>query len=297
MKEAPQCTVVIPTYEPPAQFNGAIRYWLAQRDVTVDIVLVDTRQDGCVVVTESPNSGLVRSVPISKTKFTHSVARNLGLRQVNAEFVCFAVQDVVPDGEYVLAQLIDRVNGSIIAAFAKQVSVGVDSLVRELNYPDRDRVISAATEPVILSNACAVYRTQWLLDVGGFPNVVTNEDREIAKVAFSREQAVAYVSTARVSHDHGVNLVGRFRRGFDYGVYLADLKAFSGTKQSNGLDKPATFFIQLAKAAIREGKFGRLALTLVCRTAHELGAGAGRVHRLLPESVSRRLSQCPGRWR
>jgi rhamnosyltransferase len=146
------------------------------------------------------------------------------------------------------------------------------------------------------SNSFAAYRRSVLLALGGFRrDLILGEDMEFAARAIRAGHANMYCATAQVFHSHDYALQEVFRRYFDLGVFdemNAWMREVFGSHGGEG-----TRFVrsELRHVALRSPlEIPRSVLQTVAKL---LGYRLGRIQRLMPRIVKRKLSMQPGYWR
>ena len=171
---------------------------------------------------------------ISKKEFDHGRSRNEAARHSSSQYIVFMTQDAVPADEHLLEELLRPMEDEDVAVtYARQLPregcSPVEKYNRLFNYPDHDRIKSAADIPELgiktyfCSNVCACYRRSMFDKAGGFIRyTIFNEDMIYAAGAVKSGARIYYASAARVIHSHDYSAVEQYHRNFDMGVSQAD---------------------------------------------------------------------------
>ena len=215
MPARPEVSVVIPTRDRWDLVARALRGALAQRDVSLEVIVVD---DGS---TEPAPPELVSSpqhpVVIHRNEVSCGVAqaRNTGIQQASADWVALLDDDDLWAPAKLRAQL-DRVQADS-ADFVYSAAVVVDAALRptRLLRPPSPGELSDAIRvhnaiPAGQSNL--LVRTSLLRELGGFDERLSmSADWEmwIRLVAAGTPQVCAGVHVAWVIHDANMHLVDR----------------------------------------------------------------------------------------
>jgi hypothetical protein len=98
-------SVVIPTCNAGTEFYWLLRKLFAQKGLRhVEVIIVDSGStDGTDTLAREMGCKLV---PIGKSQFSHSYARNLGAENASGEMLLFTVQDAFPVGDHWLYGLV-----------------------------------------------------------------------------------------------------------------------------------------------------------------------------------------------
>jgi rhamnosyltransferase len=125
-------------------------------------------------------------------------------------------------------------------------------------------------------------------------DLILGEDMEYAARAVKAGYVNMYCATATVRHSHDYSLTQSVARYFDLGVFYTENAAMQQEFGSNGGEGARFLRSELAYLAERSPASIPRALTLTA--AKLLGYRLGRMHRLLPTALKRRLSQFGGYW-
>ena len=119
----------------------------------------------------------------------------------------------------------------VAAVFGRQIAYPdapeYEKLTRQFNYPDQPRIWREADIPrygvkaYFFSDACAAYRRETYLAVGGFDApIITNEDMMMAAKLLHAGYALAYTPEAAVYHSHRYTLGEEYRRNKKIGLVM-----------------------------------------------------------------------------
>jgi glycosyltransferase involved in cell wall biosynthesis len=164
--EAPELSVVIPTRDRPEALARALSAALAQRDVAVEVVVVDDASEVPVAVPDDPRVRLVRT----ERSRGVSAARNRGLAEVRGTWVSFLDDDDLwaPDRSARMLAAARRDDADLVVAG----SVVLDADGRAIDYEVRPHARNLrarlAAANALGSPSGVVVRRALLERVGGF---------------------------------------------------------------------------------------------------------------------------------
>lgn len=172
---------------------------------------------------------------IARRDFNHGGTRQMAVEQLSGrELIIFMTQDALLASPDTLENLLNAMRDPRVgAAYGRQLprwrSSSIEAHARLFNYPtdshvrDRSDIQKYGIKTSFLSNSFAVWRRSALLEIGGFPkHLIQNEDAWAASKLIQAGWKVAYCSAATVHHSHGYSYIQEFRRYFDIGVFHAD---------------------------------------------------------------------------
>lgn len=223
--ELPSFSVVVPTYDRPAQLAACVRA-LSRLDYP--------RERFEVLIVDDASARPPREVPESfggeldvkllgqAKNAGPAAARNLGARQARGEFLAFTDDDCEPERGWLRAfaarfrEAPARiVGGRTVNALADNPYSETSQLIIEVVYAHFNRDASDAR--FFASNNFAVH-AQSFRDAGGFDVTFrTSEDREICARWRSRGLGMTYEPRAVVRHSHLLTLGSLWRQHFGYG--------------------------------------------------------------------------------
>jgi rhamnosyltransferase len=194
----------------------------------------------------------------------------------------------------------------VAVAYGKQLphegATPIEAHARAFNYGPRTFKKNAAaakqlgTKAFFCSNSFAAYRRSTLIDLGGFrADLILGEDMEFAARAIKAGHANVYCATAAVYHSHDYTVAQIVERYFDIGVFDETnpwMRQQFGSHRGEGMRFIASELRYLASHAPLE-----IPRALVQTAGKLVGYRLGRLERLLPTGLKRRLSMLPSYWR
>jgi len=293
----PAVSALIPTLNGAATLGPLLEALQHQRETgLLDILAIDSGStDGTLSMLEAAR---VRVIDLGGRPFGHASARNRAASFTRGEFLLFMTQDVEPIGDHWLDSLIAPLRDSRVAGtFGRQLPRGAspeEAFLVRTNYPPQDRVVTrdALGRPfgpgaTFFSNAFgALRRDVW--QRFPFPEIVMSEDQAWAREVLAAGYQIHYVAEAAAYHGHRLSLGRAFRRNFDSGSALQTL-GLTGGAWSLG------FQHLLRELTWISGTFGSPAAAhaLLYETVRMAGFQAGRMERLMPRGLARRLGEAP----
>lgn len=223
--ELPNFSVVVPTYERPAQLAACLRA-LSQLDYPRErfevLIVDDVSARPPHELTESFGDALDVKLLGQTRNAGPAAARNLGARQARGEFLAFTDDDCEPEREWLRAfaarfaeEPARIVGGRTVNALASNPYSETSQLIIEVVYAHFNRDSEDAR--FFASNNFAVHAASFR-DAGGFDETFrTSEDREICARWRSRGLGMTYEPRAVVRHSHRLTLGSLWRQHFGYG--------------------------------------------------------------------------------
>ena len=224
-------SVIIPTLNAETWLSKQLDSLLAQT-AEAEIIVIDSASTDLTPAIAARYAPRVKLLEIPRESFDHGGTRDYALRQSAGDFVCFLTQDARPIDEHCLEKLLAAFSAPDVAAvFGRQIAwpdaPEYERLTRAFNYPDRPRVWREADIPrygvkaYFFSNACAAYRRDAYLAVGGFDApILSNEDMMMAGKLLHAGYALAYTPEAAVYHSHRYTLRQEYRRNVRIGKVM-----------------------------------------------------------------------------
>jgi rhamnosyltransferase len=298
--------IIVPVY------NGGERWREAAvvlRDAVPDpaiVVVVDsTSTDGSELIAANLGFEVER---IDPRTFNHGRTRQMAVDRFcqGKEFTIFLTHDAVIEGPQSLSVLLDAFsNPQIGAAYGRQLphrnASAFGSHSASFLYPATSGIRSLADarehgiRTAYISNSFAAYRIRALSESGGFPSaLILGEDTHVALRMLLAGWSVSYCATALVRHSHNYSIIQEMQRYFDFGVLHAQLPELLrefGAPEGDGLRFVRSELGYMAAAAPQ-----LLPEVVVRNAAKYLGYRMGRVFRMLPNSLRRRMSMTKGFW-
>jgi rhamnosyltransferase len=252
--------VVIPTRNAGKELRQCLEPVLASRCAARVLVIDTESRDGTPELARSLGCEVVG---ITKPEFGHGRTRERARRLLGTPFVVFLTQDAVlvrPDAIAALVEPLRR--GDADVAYGRQLArAGADvfeALPREFNYPPISSVRSIADVgecgvfTFFCSNSFSAYRQESLDRVGGFPDVLTNEDYIATALMLQQGMRIAYVAEAEAWHSHRFTLAEEFRRFYDTGFVRGErpwIQDLVGAAEGRGAKLSAELLRRLARTS------------------------------------------------
>ena len=255
--ELPRFSVVVPTYERPAQLDACLRA-LARLDYPrgrFEVLIVDdgsarTPRD----VVERFNGALEVRLFGQENKGP-AAARNLGARHARGEFLAFTDDDCEPEPAW-LGAFASRfaeeparvVGGRTTNALDRNPYSETSQLIIEVVYEHFNRDSSEAR--FFASNNFAVHAESFRA-VGGFDEAFrTSEDREFCARWRSRGLTLTYEPGAVVRHSHSLTLGSLWRQHFGYGRGALRFHRARETAGDRPFKPDTDFYTKLLRASL-----------------------------------------------
>ncbi|MDH4033808.1 MAG: glycosyltransferase family 2 protein, partial [candidate division Zixibacteria bacterium] len=216
--------------------NGFVEWLAVLKKQTVRpqrLLLIDSASTDSTVEMAADSGFEIKS--IDRRDFNHGGTRQLAVAELSdSELIIFMTQDALlasPDAlEVLLKGMRDpRVGAAYGRQLPRRRSSSIEAHARLFNYPtdshvrDRSDISRFGIKASFLSNSFAVWRRSALVEIGGFPTcLIQNEDAWAASKLIQAGWKIAYCSAATVHHSHGYGFMQEFRRYFDIGVFHAD---------------------------------------------------------------------------
>lgn len=195
-------------------------------------LLIDSESDDATVELFSTAGFEVLSIP--RNDFNHGATRQLAVQKCReSDLLIFMTQDAVLAEPEALTTLVacfkdERIGAAYGRQLPRRGAHPVEAHARLFNYPPQSRVKSVGDimelgiKTAFLSNSFAVYRTQALTDIGGFPvPCPVSEDTFVAARMLLSGWKIAYCAEARVYHSHNFGLGAELHRYYRIGVFHA----------------------------------------------------------------------------
>ena len=260
-------SVIIPTLNAERWISRQLNMLLSQT-VEAEIIVIDSGSaDGTpgLVRRFAPR---VRLLEIPPKDFDHGGTRDFALYQSTGDYVLFFTQDAIPTDTRCIEKLLSAFSSPDVAAvFGRQIAYPdapeYEKLTRQFNYPDQPRIWREADIPrygvkaYFFSDACAAYRRDTYLAVGGFDApIITNEDMMMAGKLLHAGCALAYTPEAAVYHSHRYTLRQEYRRNVRIGKVMEQYRDRLTGAQTDAEGLRMLRFVGSELA--REGRIGEL---------------------------------------
>lgn len=289
MTAPPLISVIIPTYNRPAQLTACLGSFLGQDYPTGRWELVVVNDGGTPPWPHLPDDLLAR-LPLRRVRGEHrgpAAARNLGVGHANGSLLAFTDDDcrVLPDW---LAQWARGFSESPWHALAGRTlnpfheSLGArshryltDFLYEYMRFPNEDAYL------VVTNNAA--YRREVFESLGGFDEAFAfaTEDRELSHRLAANHFRAGYWPEAIVWHDHPLTAWQSLRLQFRYGRGDEDFRRALlrlRLPRQLGQRRRPQFYLALARALWRDHQpLPVWILVGLSQAAHRMGSVRGRL--------------------
>lgn len=202
---SPDISVIIPTFRRPRELAEALRSVLAQKDVSVEIFVIDDCPDGSAAAAAAPflAQGVAYLRNPAPSGGRPAQVRNFGWPLARGDLVHFLDDDdIVPSGHYAAAKRIMARNAAVGVVFGAIKPFGAGDVAAEERYFGRAfqrarrfgrfgaRFGLAAAMffgPTLLVCSAAIIRRRCIADLGGFnPELPLVEDVDFYARAIRR---------------------------------------------------------------------------------------------------------------
>jgi rhamnosyltransferase len=253
---------------------------------------------------------LIQIKIIPKAEFNHGRTRDLGIREVAADFYIFLTQDAILVNPQAFENLIACYqNPNVGCAYGRQLphhdATLLASHARAFNYPetsclkrynDREKL---GVKTYFNSDSFSSYRATAYHEAGGFPNhTILGEDAYIAAKMLTSPShfEIAYCAEAMVYHSHNYSPLEEFKRYFDIGVFHAQepwlLKDFSGPASEG-----KKYVLSELSLCLKQDAWGTFCVSILSIAMKLLGYALGKNFKKLPLSLCKKFSMHKGFWK
>lgn len=257
-EELPHFSVVVPTYERPAQLATCVRA-LSLLDYpreSFEVLIVDdgSARPPLEVVEQFGDALDVKLLERTKNAGP-AAARNLGSRHGRGEFLAFTDDDCEPERGWLRAfasrfaeEPARIVGGRTANALADNPYSETSQLIIEVVYEHFNQ--RATDARFFASNNFAVHAESFRA-VGGFDEMFrTSEDREFCARWRSRGLGLTYEPRAVVRHSHRLTPGSLWRQHFGYGRGALRFHRARATEGDGPFKPDADFYTSLLRAAL-----------------------------------------------
>jgi rhamnosyltransferase len=269
------------------------------------LVIDSASVDQSVVLAQEAGFEIVR---IDRSEFNHGGTRQWAVDYLSdCEIIVFLTQDAILASTESISEIVDCFDDEAVAvAYGRQLphegATPIEAHARVFNYGPRTLKKDTAaakllgTKVFFCSNSFAAYRRLTLLHLGGFRrDLILGEDMEFAARAIKAGYSNVYCAAAPVYHSHDYTLVQVMERYFDIGVFDKKnpwMREQFGSHRGEGLRFIASELRYLAMKAPLD-----IPRSLLQTAGKLVGYRLGRLERLLPMALKRKLSMLPSYWR
>jgi len=292
-------SAIIPTLNGAATLPALLAALGRERAVgrgLAEVVAIDSgSRDGTAELLRASGA---RVLDLGGARFGHASARNRAAAAATGEVLLFLTQDVEPVGDAWLPPLLAAFDEAAVAGvFGRQVPRGAspeEAFLARVNYAGRPRRLTRADldagfgpGTTLFSNAFgALRRAVW--SAVPFPDVVMSEDQAWALAVLRAGHEIRYEPRAEVYHGHRSGFTRAFRRNFDSGSSLQALGLAGGAWSGGG----GHLLRELRWVASRCGA-AAVPHAVAFESVRMLGFQCGRLERLMPRALARRLGEAP----
>jgi len=253
-KSPPFISVIVPTYERPAQLVKCLSALAAQdypRD-SFEVIVVD---DGSVVSVDGSVDSLRRLLNLTLLRQPHSgpaIARNFGASRANGQYLAFTDDDCIPAPDWLhklsayFAIFPDSaVGGRTINALVHNPYSAASQFIVDYLYACWN---SATPATFFASNNLALSANRFE-EIGGFGrawNRAAGEDRDFCDRLLHHGCRLIYVPDAQVHHAHWLNFAAFCRQHFNYGVGAFHLHQLRAQRTATRIRfEPWSFYLKI----------------------------------------------------
>lgn len=275
-------------------------------DINLEILVVNSSStDGTI---EKVNQLGVRLLIVPRLEFNHGKTREYARKKINTDVVVFMTPDALLVNSASLRFLVEPIlSGGSSVSYSRQLpyigSSFYESFPRINNYPEGNEIQYRGISDIssfgaftfFCSNSCAAYNNKDLDLIGGFRNLLTNEDYVATYDLLSFGKRIAYVPYSLVYHSHRYTLRSEFSRAFDAGYIrgqMPQLERSSGASEGAGVRYAIKFL-----AATLNYKVVCIPYSLLLLVVRFLGFRIGKLGVYFPRYVNARLSSQEYYWR
>jgi rhamnosyltransferase len=298
--------LVIPTLNAGGRWVECLAGVRAQSLIPQRLLVIDSAStDQSTVLAQEAGFEVVR---IDRSEFNHGGTRQWAVEYLSdCEIIIFLTQDAIPASTESISEIVRCFDDPAVAvAYGRQLpregATPIESHARVFNYGPRTLKKDTAaakqlgTKAFFCSNSFAAYSRRILLGLGGFRrDLILGEDMEFAARAIKAGYSNVYCATAPVYHSHDYTVAQILERYFDIGVFDGTnpwMREQFGSHGGEGLRFVASELRYLAMNAPLE-----IPRALFQTAGKLVGYRLGRLERLLPTALKRKLSMLPSYWR
>lgn len=268
--------------------------------VPYEVIVIDSGStDGTPEIAERHRARVHRIRP---EEFGHGRTRNLGASLARGEIVVYLTQDAVPASPRWLSALTAPLGDPQVAGvYGRQLpdqTSPMEHFFLETVYPAQrivkrlDRHRPRFFDLFFSDVNSAIRKSVW----GRYPfpeDVLMSEDQYWAGAALLAGYTIVYEPTAAVWHSHRYTLGRLFRRNFDSGASLVEMRQeLRGLMGRFGV----SYLARELAWMVRRRLWGAIPYALCYEGCRAAGFWVGTHSRRLPRVLKRRLSLQPGYW-
>ena len=248
--------VLCPLYNASNDFEKLMEGINKQKGVEIKNIIFPVTEsiDNTLELAKSIPNAIVMEV--KKENFSHSLTREMAMKETTSDVVLFLSQDVYMSDEYAAKHLAECIGDRVIYAFARQItkSKGIEKYIREKNYPTISHVMSEKDiekeqiKAFYSSDACSAYDRKKFFELGGYDgkNFKVSEDMYYCRKALLAGYSTKYCAESVVTHSHKLTLKQLYRRYYDIGLFFAYNPEFKQYKTADSGLKLALYVLKRA---------------------------------------------------
>jgi rhamnosyltransferase len=298
--------LVVPTFNAGSPWTACLEQISAQSLKPHRLLDIDSSStDQTTALAKSAGFEIIR---IEQFQFNHGGTRQRALDYLSdCSIIVFLTQDAILAASNSLDEIVRCFDDPTVAvAYGRQLphqgATPIEAHARIFNYGAQSQKKDSAaanrlkSKAFFCSNSFAAYRRSTILELGGFRcDLVLGEDMEFAARAIKAGYANFYCATAPVYHSHDYTVWQTIERYFDIGVFDVEnswMRQQFGSHKGEGMRFIKSEFRYLTAHA--PWQIPRASLQTVAKL---VGYRLGRLERLLPTGIKRKLSMLPSYWR
>lgn len=280
--DLPFFSVIIPTYERPAQLAAALRS-LARLDYPTErfeVLVVDDGSAASPRDTVEEFRGLLDVKLFAQENKGPAGARNFGAAHARGEFLAFTDDDCEPDAVWLralaahFARTPDRiVGGRTLNALQDNPYSETSQKIIEVVY---DHFNADPTDARFFASNNFAMPAERFREMNGFDeSFTTSEDREICARWRSRGLRLTYAPEAVVRHAHALTLRTLWRQHFGYGRGALRFHRERAARGDGRFKPDAAFYIELLRRCATHARKIRAAQLTTLLLWSQLANAAG----------------------
>lgn len=257
MNDIVKIDILCPLYNASKDFEILIKGIKKQEKVEIDHIVfpVTDSDDNTLQLAKNVSNAIILN--IKKEDFSHSLTRELAIKQCTSDVVIFMSQDVYLSDEFALYNLAKSIDGDIVYAFSRQItkSKGIEKYTRQKNYPLTSYIMSKKDiekeqiKTFYSSDACSAYNRKVFEELNGFDHkkFMVSEDMYYCRKAILAGYSIKYCAESIVTHSHTLTLKQLYKRYYDIGLFFAQNPEF---KQYKSIDSGLKLALYILGQAI-----------------------------------------------
>ena len=247
-------------------------------------------------------------ISIEQSQFSHGGTRQWAVGYLSdCVIIVFLTQDAILAANDSVEEIVRCFDDPRVAvAYGRQLpragATPIETHARLFNYgaksekKDSTTVHRLKSKVFFCSNSFAAYRRSTVMELGGFRRDLNmGEDMEFAARAIKAGYANLYCATACVFHSHDYTVWQTIQRYFDIGVFddkNSWMREQFGSHKEEGMRLVKSELNYLTMHAPWQ-----IPRALLQTFAKIVGYELGRLQRLLPAGIKRKVSMLPSYWR